>query len=91
VSSIPRRGPVEEKAPIETATVTELIEKLTEPSRSIASLLASTGLRIGKQLALLWQDVELQNGFLSVRQTIYEGHFDEPKSKRRIPLGPRSV
>jgi integrase len=91
---LPRRGPVEEKEPIETATVKELIEKLTEPSRSIASLLARTGLRIGELLALRWQDVDLQNGFLSVRQTVYEGHFDEPKSKRskrRIPLGPKSV
>jgi len=89
---LPRRGPVEEKAPIETERVKELIEKLGEPSRSIASLLARTGLRIGELLALRWQDVDLQNGFLSVRQTVYEGHFDEPKSKRskrRIPLGPK--
>jgi integrase len=91
---LPRRGPVEEKAPIETERVKELIEKLAEPSRSIVSLLAMTGLRIGELLALRWQDVELQNGFLSVRQTVYEGHFDEPKSKRskrRIPLGPICV
>lgn len=48
-----------------------------------------TGLRIGELLALRWQDVDLQNGFLSVRQTVYEGHFDEPKtkrSKRTVPL-----
>jgi integrase len=91
---LPRRGPVEEKAPIETETVKKLIEKLAEPSRSIASLLAMTGLRIGELLALRWQNVDLENGFLSVCQTVYEGHFDEPKSKRskrRIPLGPRCV
>jgi len=91
-----RRGPVEEKSPIESETVIKLIEKLAEPSRSIASLLVMTGLRIGELLALRWQDVDLQkqNGFLSVRQTVYEGHFDEPKSKRskrRIPLGPKCV
>ena len=53
-----------------------------------------TGLRIGELLALRWQDVDLQDGFLSVHQTVYEGHFDEPKSKRskrRIPLGPKCV
>jgi integrase len=36
----------------------------------------------------------LQQGLLSVNQTVYEGHFDEPKtkrSKRRIPLGPQCV
>jgi integrase len=91
---LPRRGPVDEKSPIEMATVKELIEKLAEPSRSIASLLAMTGLRIGELLALRWQDIDLQKGLLSVSQTVYEGHFDEPKSrrsKRRIPLGPKCV
>jgi len=53
-----------------------------------------TGLRIGELLALRWQDIDLLKGLLSVNQTVYEGHFDEPKSrssKRRIPLGPQSV
>jgi integrase len=91
---LPRRGPVEEKSPIEMETVKELIEKLPEPSRAIAALLARTGLRIGELLALRWHDVDLQQGLLSVNQTVYEGHFDEPKSKRskrRIPLGPKCV
>jgi len=91
---LPRPGPVKEQAPIEPESVTALIARLPEPSRSVASLLAMTGLRIGELLALRWQDVDLQNGLLSVRQTVYEGHFDEPKtkrSKRRIPLGPKCV
>ena len=91
---LPRRGPVDEKSPIEMETVKELIRKLAEPSHSIATLLAMTGLRIGELLALRWQDIDLQQRLLSVNQTVYEGHFDEPKtkrSKRRIPLGPQSV
>lgn len=89
---LPRQGPVKERAPIDSESVTDLIAKLAEPSRSIACLLAMTGLRIGELLALRWQDLDLQKGFLSVRQTVYEGHFDEPKckrSKRCIPLGPK--
>ena len=91
---LPRRGPEKEKAPIATEDVKALIDKLAEPSRSIAALLAMTGLRIGELLALRWQDVDLVNGFLAVNQSVYEGHFDEPKSKRskrRVPLGPNSV
>lgn len=91
---MPRRGLVEEKTPIEIETVNELIQKLAEPSRSIASMLAMTGLRVGELLALRWQDIDLEKGLLSVNQTVYEGHFDEPntnRSKRRIPLGSLSV
>jgi integrase len=91
---LPRRGPVAEKPAIAPETLSALIEKLAEPSCSIASLLVMTGLRIGELLALRWQDVDLQKGALSVRQTVYEGHFDEPKSKRSkrcIPLGPKCV
>ena len=87
-TKLPRRGPVKERASIDPESATALIEKLPEPSRSIASLLVMTGLRIGELLAIRWQDIDLQSGFLSVRQTVYEGHFDEPKtrqSKRRIP------
>ncbi len=61
---LPRRGPEEERAPIATECVRALIEKLPEPSRSIAALLAMTGLRIGELLALRWQDVDFENGFL---------------------------
>ena len=91
---LPRRGPVDEKSPIDFETVKELIETLPEPSHSLAALLARSGLRIGELLALRWQDIDLQNRLLSVNQTVYEGHFDEPttkRSKRRIPLGPQCV
>jgi integrase len=88
---LPRRAPVEEKAPISTEALRALLEALPEPSRSIATLLAMTGLRVGELLALRWQDIDFDKGVFSVRQTVYEGHFDVPKSKRSkrtLPLGP---
>lgn len=91
---MPRRAVVEESAPISPDVLQDLLERLAEPSRSIATLLVMTGLRIGELLALRWQDVDLDKGVLSVNRTVYEGHFDEPKSKRsrrRIPLGPKSL
>jgi integrase len=53
-----------------------------------------TGLRIGELLALRWRNVDLATGVVRVQETVYEGHFDEPKSKhsvRLIPLGPFAV
>lgn len=54
-------------------------------------LLALTGLRIGELLALRWRNVDLGTTLLRVEETVYEGHFDEPKSKhsiRLVPLAP---
>jgi integrase len=70
--------------------VCALLEALPEPSRSLAWLLTFTGLRIGELLALRWRDVDLDAGFIRVRQSVYEGHFDDPKTKRSrrtVPLG----
>lgn len=89
---LPRRGPVPEKRAIQPAEISKLLENLPQPSRSIAGLLVFTGMRVGEVLALRWRDGDLESGKIRIRQTVYEGHFDEPKTKRSnrtIPLGPR--
>ena len=51
-------------------------------------------MRIGEVLALRWRDVDLKARNIRFRQTVYEGHFDEPKtmgSNRTIPLGSKAV
>jgi len=91
---LPRRGPVAERAEIAPDKIRALLESLPEPSRSLATLLVFTGLRIGELLALRWRDVDLEAGVLRVRQTVYEGHFDEPKTKRSnrtLPLCPKAI
>jgi len=90
----PRRGPKKERAEIAPEKIRELLAALPEPSRSLAHLLVFTGLRIGELLALRWQDVDLERGLLRVTQSVYEGHFDEPKtqrSRRSVPLGAMSI
>ena len=45
-------------------------------------------------LALRWRDVDLEVGLLRVSRTLYEGHFDEPKtrsSNRTVPLSAKAV
>jgi integrase len=89
---LPRRGPRPEKQVLSPEQLQSLLEKLPEPSKSLVWLLLLTGLRIGELLALRWQDVDLKAGVLRVRRTLYEGHFDEPKTRssaRVVPLGPK--
>lgn len=90
----PRRGPGRPRAPIAPEKIQELLAALPEPSGSLAKLLVFTGLRIGELLALRWRDVDLEHGVLRVTQSVYEGHFDEPKSqrsRRSVPLGAKSI
>jgi integrase len=89
---LPRRGPRPEKQVLTPEELRSLLELLPEPCHSVLWLLVLTGLRIGELLALRWQDVDLEAGVLRVRRTVYEGHFDEPKtqtSARVVPLSPK--
>jgi integrase len=93
-TKLPRRGPIVEKTPIEPERLKKLIQALPQPSHSIALLLASTGMRIGELLALRWRDVDLKAGKVQIRQTVYEGVLDDPKTKRSrrtIPLGKQGI
>ena len=91
---LPRRGPRPEKRVLSPEQLRLLLESLPEPTKSVVWLLILTGLRIGELLALRWQDIDLQNGVLRVSRTVYEGHFDEPKtpsSNRVVPLSPKAI
>jgi integrase len=93
-TKMPRRGPRPEKDPIAPELIRNLLDNLAEPSQSLAWLLVLTGLRIGELLALRWRDVDLDCKVLRVRRAVYDGHFDEPKTKRSnrtVPLPGKAV
>lgn len=86
---LPRHIHSEEPPLVSLDDLKSLLKQLPEPSRSIAALIVLTELRIGEMLALRWCDVDLIAGTLRVRQSVYEGHFDTPKTKRSrgvVPL-----
>lgn len=91
MTKLPRRSRVKRRNVLTPDQIRRLVPALREPSRSLVLLLATTGLRIGELLALRWRNVELDSGLLRIEETVYDGHFDEPKSKhsaRLVPLGP---
>jgi integrase len=94
MTRLPRRTRIRAKTVIAPEQLRLLLARLPEPSRSLVLLLMLTGMRIGELLALRWRNVDLLNGLLHVEETVYDGHFDEPKSRhsvRLIPLGPLAV
>ncbi len=72
----------------------KLLGNLNEPYRTMVSVIAATGLRVGELLALRWSALDLEVGTLAVRESVFEGTFQAPKTqraRRTIPLGPRAV
>ena len=93
-TKLPRRKGKRERSIMTPEQIRLLVPNLREPARSVVLLLLTTGLRVGELLALRWSNVDLQNEVLGIKETVYEGHFDEPKTKRSfrvIPVGPETV
>lgn len=93
MTRLPRRRRTYAKVVLTPVQLRLLVTRLPEPC-SLVFLLMLTGLRIGELLALRWRGVDLLVGLVRIEETVYEGHFDEPKSGhsiRLIPLGPLAV
>jgi integrase len=86
----PQKGRKEKPAIIAGEDFIRLLKQLHEPYRTMVRLIAATGLRIGELLALRWSALDLEAGSLAVRESVFEGKFQLPKTlmaARTIPLG----
>ena len=75
-------------------SLSTLLKEVDEPYRTMVQLIAATGLRIGELLALRWSALDLEGGTLAVRESVFEGKFQPPKTQRAvrtIPIGPHTV
>jgi len=91
---LPRRTYDVPRSALAPEQVRNLVAALDEPVRSLALLLALTGLRVGELLALRWGNVDVKAQALRVSETVYEGHFDKPKTKRSariVPFGTQAA
>ena len=84
----------EAPAMIAGADFAKLLDEVGEPYRMMTGLIAATGLRIGELLALRWRALDLDVGTLNVRESVFEGKIQQPKTqkaRRTIPLGPHEI
>jgi len=90
----PQQAVKQKPAMIAGDDFSRLLKHLGEPHRTMVSLIAATGLRVGELLGLRWNALNLEVGTLAVRESVYEGKFQAPKTQRAlrtIPLGPHAV
>ena len=90
----PQKGIKAPPAVIAGAGFVALLDQLREPHRTMVCLIAATGLRVGELLGLRWRALDLASGTLAVRESVFEGKFQPPKTqkaRRTIPLGPRTI
>jgi len=90
----PQKTLREKPAMLAGDSLAKLLKHLDEPYRTMVSLIAATGLRIGELLGLRWRALDLDIGTLAVRESVFEGQFQSPKTQkavRTIPLGRHAI
>jgi len=82
----PRRLTIEE--------LRRLLAQLEQPYSTMVILAACLGLRVGEILGLQWGDVDLLNGSLEIRRSVYQYHIGPAKtlySEAALPLAPELI
>jgi integrase len=72
----------------------QIIETAPEHYRVLFALLAATGLRVGEAAGLHLEDLDLNNGVIYVRRSVWNGQELEPKTEnavREIDIDPALV
>jgi integrase len=86
---LPKLRTVRPKWALTPQQASALLDQLPPLARAMVGLAILSGLRRGELFALRWQDIDEDGRVLSVREAVYDGAFDTPKTEaglRQIPL-----
>jgi integrase len=86
---LPKLKTVRPKWALTPAQAAALLNKLPPLGRTMVGLAILSGLRRGELFALKWRDIDEDSRVLTVREAVYDGAFDVPKTEaglRQIPL-----
>jgi integrase len=86
---MPRRPPKPDLVVLTYQQMTKLLEALSEPYKTMVQLVVLTGMRRCELFALRRMDVDLEQAVIHIRQRVYRGQIDTPKSTmsiRELPL-----
>ena len=90
---LPRRGIVRTFS-LSLEEIREVIQCASEPQKTFYRILAETGIRGGEICGLRTSDLDLENGVIHVRQSVWRGQIQTVKSRkgnRRFPISPELV
>ncbi|MDE3155106.1 MAG: site-specific integrase [Acidobacteriota bacterium] len=86
---LPKLTTVRPKWALTRAQAAELLTALPPLGRAVVGLAILSGLRRGELFALRWRDIDERTRTLTVREAVYDGKFDTPKTRaslRQVPL-----
>lgn len=86
---LPKLKTVRPKWALTPAQAAALLQKLPPLGRAMVGLALLSGLRRGELFALRWRDLDEAQRVLTVREAVYDGAFDTPKTeagRRQLPL-----
>jgi len=86
---LPKLRTVRPKWALTPHQASALLDKLPPLGRAMVGLAILSGLRRGELFALRWQDIDEASRVLTIREAVYDGVFDTPKTEagvRQLPL-----
>lgn len=81
---MPRRPPRVDRVIFTPDQLRQLLLRLREPCQTVVATAIATGMRRCELFALRWCDVDFEKSIIHVRQRIYNGLIDTPKTPRSI-------